>query len=950
MLRIMTAFGVSLVLALWVIQNSTALQDTVSTKIIQFIEKDWSARISSCKPRINFFTFSMYLEKGTVTPTDDKQFSWSFDECHVHVSPLALLSKRAAHLYLTFNNIKATTSATSEKIDIIEHIKTIFQTTDLEIAVEPKALTVNNIDFAMDYGKQKIVCKVPGTFYIANDHNLLQFKEETWHGYLDLEQALLTMQGAPYAHHAQGRLTFHRNNRDGTWLFLSKIATKLPVLDPAADYTITGSWDAQGGKLLLMDNQNSGPAFPPLRGVLRQAQDERGTSTSSTRLAMTFSYPLTIGLRGSFPVNHLKTAVTLLGSKQANLHPIGGTCAIDVVLLPNEQGIRSSGTFDVTGLTIGDLALPHVGINLYPQTTPVAAASSMVASAAYGLTGSLSWDWEHNLGTLNLTNTQPLQTTTGPDAKAHYVIAPHTCNVHLTCDTQGLCKGSYKCSITNALYDTTVNHRGLLAFKDQKIAIKGHDDRGSYAIKAAFDPHPFLKSIHYANNDQVPIVSCKTSKTAPFVLKGSVSWHFLKRFLDQHIRRMIFGNQSSFHLALNQENPQALKADIALERGSFYMPEYHNLLRSCKASVTVHRNEKRLEIDDCAIGMSKGSITCPHAVLQLDANNDIAHLMAPLCIENLFVNWKKDFYGFVCGTLALNKQTDAAALLSGTLVLKKSVLRDAFLRGESTSPTFYGPGGNLATQLPLPLALDVRLVTEKPIHAKTGSFNAQANVDLHMVSPAQKDFFAAPVITGSIDLEKGALHILNQSLTIQYGKIQFLHNNFSDPLVDLVARNRIGKHLVTLQATGSLQQPTILLESTPALSEEQIIGLLLTGSEQSSLQADLPAMLLQNLDVLVFSNKKERKGHALRDTLTKTFKYVQITPNLDASKTGRGALKGTLSVNLTDQLRAKIDKDIDMQNNFSAQVEYLLSDNLNLKLVQELRGERGIELEFQVKV
>lgn len=935
MLRIMTALAVSLVLALWVIQNSTALQETVSTKIIQFIEKDWSARISSCKPRINFFTFSVYLEKGTVTPTDAKQFSWSFDECHVHISPLALLTQRAAHLYLTFNNIKATTRATSEEVDIIEHIKTIFQTTDLEIAVEPKALTINNIDLAIDYGKQKIACKAPGTFYIAKDHNLLQFKEETWHGYLDLEQALLTLQGAPYAHHAEGRLTFHRNNRDGTWLFSSKLATKLPVLDPAADYKITGTWDAQGGKLLLTDQQ------------------------LETRIASTFSYPLTIGLRGSFPVNHLKTAVTLLGSKRANLNPIGGTCAIDLVLLPDKQGIRSSGTFDVKALTIGDLLLEHVGINLYPQTTAVTANVAVTQSAAYGMAGSLSWDWEQDLGTLTLTNTQPLSavalrgygaTSNNNDTQMRYVIEPHKCHLRLTCDTEGLCKGSYDCSITSALYDTTINHHGLLAFKDQKIAIKGHDDRGKYAIKAAFDPHPFLKNIEYVTNNNVPILACKTSKTAPFVLNGSISWQFLKKFLDQHTRRMVFGNQSSFKIALNQQDPQALKADIALERGSFYMPEYHNLLRTCKASVTVHQHEKRLEIDNCAIGMSKGSITCPHAVLQLDENNDIAHLMAPLCIDNLFVNWKKDFYGFVCGTLTLDKQTDAAAILSGTLVLKKSVLRDAFLRGESTTPSFYGPGGNFASLLPFPLAFDLRLVTEKPIHAKTGSFNAQANVDLHIVSPAQKDFFAAPVVTGNIDLEKGALHILNQSLTIQYGKIQFLHNNFSDPLVDLVARNRIGKHLVTLQATGSLQKPTILLESTPALSEEQIIGLLLTGSEQSSLQADLPAMLLQNLDVLVFSNKKEGKGQLFRDTLTKTFKYVQITPNLDASKTGRGALKGTLSVNLTDQLRAKIDKDIDMQNNFSAQVEYLLSDNLNLKLVQELRGERGIELEFQVKV
>jgi hypothetical protein len=64
-----------------------------------------------------------------------------------------------------------------------------------------------------------------------------------------------------------------------------------------------------------------------------------------------------------------------------------------------------------------------------------------------------------------------------------------------------------------------------------------------------------------------------------------------------------------------------------------------------------------------------------------------------------------------------------------------------------------------------------------------------------------------------------------------------------------------------------------------------------------------------------------------------------------------------LSVNLTDQLRAKIDKDFDPQNpnsnlsDFSGQIEYLLSDNLNLKYVQKQRfGEGGIELEFQMKI
>jgi hypothetical protein len=212
----------------------------------------------------------------------------------------------------------------------------------------------------------------------------------------------------------------------------------------------------------------------------------------------------------------------------------------------------------------------------------------------------------------------------------------------------------------------------------------------------------------------------------------------------------------------------------------------------------------------------------------------------------------------------------------------------------------------------------------------------------------QQELFNAPLLQGSITLDSGNLKILNKELRIQRGNIQFLHSNLNDPLVDLVARNRIGKYMVTLQATGSLQKPTIVLESTPELSEEQIIGLLLTGSENSSLQNDLPAMLLQNLDSLLFANTRTAgKGQFLVDALTKTFKYVQITPNL-GDTTGRSMLKGSLSLPLTERLHARIDKDLDMQKEFSGQVEYFVTDNVNLKFVQAL-SERGVEVEFMYK-
>jgi len=923
--RIISAIAVGLVLSIWIIQNSPVLQETVGNHIIQFVQKDWCARVNASKPRINFFTCSVYLENGTVTPLDETQCQWQFKECLVYVSPFALLTKREAQLHITLNQVTATTRATTQHLDIINHIKRIIKPSpNLEVRVAMRSLTINNIDATLEYGSGPVTCKIPGTFRISNDQDYLRFRQPTWHGSVSMEDALFTRSRVAYAHHLRGIISFYLDQKEDRWHFSTRAHGKLPAIDPAPWYSIDGTWTGQSGQITLTDNQQQ------------------------TRLAGTFSLPLTVGLKGAFPANHLKNIITLLATNQYNDSRIGGRCTVDTVIVPYPERITSSGSFALDDLRIGNLHLRHLGLRLVPNSNQLLQSTVEIdQSNAYGLTGCLAWNVQDQLGSLTLTNTHALQPPAVMGGDAGYQINPSDCRLTVTCDTEGICKGSYACTISNQAQQKSIHHAGLMAFKQGKIAVKGSDARGQYAIKAAFVPHPHLTSIQYSHRD-LPLVNCRTSKAEPFTLRGNVSWHFLKRFLDQQTRRMIFSSRSAFAVALHQEDPCALRADLQMNRGTLYMPEYHNVLTGCACSLTLRPAEKQLEVDNCSITLSKGTISCPHAVAQLDDDNKLKYVMAPLTINNLFVNWKKDFYGFVYGNLTLQKPEDGAAMLAGTLVLKKSLLKDAFLRGES-STSLYGPLGGITPQLPFPLGFDLKLVTERPVRAKTASFDAQARVDLAVVSAPQKDFFASPVVTGSIDLEKGSLRILNKSLAMQYGKIQFLHNNLHDPLVDLLARSRIGKYLVSLQATGSLQKPTILLESTPALSEEQIISLLLTGSEVSSLQADLPAMLLQNLDALIFSAKRDPKQQVFIDTLTKTFKYVQITPNLDADKNERGILRGSVSVNLTDQLRAKIDKDLDMEKNFSAQIEYLLADNINLKLVQEQRGERGVELEFRIK-
>ena len=146
-----------------------------------------------------------------------------------------------------------------------------------------------------------------------------------------------------------------------------------------------------------------------------------------------------------------------------------------------------------------------------------------------------------------------------------------------------------------------------------------------------------------------------------------------------------------------------------------------------------------------------------------------------------------------------------------------------------------------------------------------------------------------------------------------------------------------------------MQNPTIFLESSPELTEEQIIALLFAGSENISLQSNLPAIVMQNLSMLFTGNSKSFPlSKSFFQKISRPLKYVQITPHFTDQK-GRGGIKGTISIDLNKQLHAHIQKNFTMQDDLTFQLEYFLSDNFNLKATKDHRGDLGAELEYVIK-
>jgi hypothetical protein len=145
-----------------------------------------------------------------------------------------------------------------------------------------------------------------------------------------------------------------------------------------------------------------------------------------------------------------------------------------------------------------------------------------------------------------------------------------------------------------------------------------------------------------------------------------------------------------------------------------------------------------------------------------------------------------------------------------------------------------------------------------------------------------------------------------------------------------------------LHATGSLQDPQIIFESSPPLSEEQIIALLLVGN-QESLQAAVPAIIMQNIKSMVFNPEQ---SEVRSDWLTH-LQQIHLVPSF-SDQTGRGGLRGALEID-SERWRAKVQKNFSLSEDTRFEIEYLLSDDVSLRGIRDEHRDVGGEVEIRWK-
>jgi translocation and assembly module TamB len=99
---------------------------------------------------------------------------------------------------------------------------------------------------------------------------------------------------------------------------------------------------------------------------------------------------------------------------------------------------------------------------------------------------------------------------------------------------------------------------------------------------------------------------------------------------------------------------------------------------------------------------------------------------------------------------------------------------------------------------------------------------------------------ATPQVSGGFQLRNGRFNLAGKTLEFQAGSVSFNGRGVAsqvDPTLDFVASNTSAGVTATLKVSGYADRPTLTLESSPELPQDEVLARLLFGTSVTQLSA-----------------------------------------------------------------------------------------------------------------
>jgi hypothetical protein len=896
LVKVGAGFLIGIVIAFFFIQRDQRFKHFVHAQVIEFFKRNYDSHFQGTLTKLNLINPTLSFDAITVTSVEGNDWSWQAGSGTLSFSWLAVLTSGKLAVHIALEDFKAHSQVINHKVALWNHLQKLFEPPRMAIPGFLKALRINRGTFRFnvpDYNKTITILTHCDMRRINHISKVSFYPTDGW----------IEVGEYRYITGISGSLLIEvaLNKSIPTIRASSFLRCDLCQLDRYKTCFLEGNWSDSGGTFTCYNSDRSFVIEP-----LKINADKTFSCIVHT------------------PFSFLTNFIPSLGKDWS------GTCNLTCTgILEPSLALEGSVTFKKCSCPLVFLNTAHLTFKMEDKVWQ-GTASFVHPLVSFDAT----WLWNAITGGFIVVDNKNAWTIPG----TYWQLPARGLSLTAQRDQQGGITANYVLHIVHKILETTRKSSGSLEYDLHKLIITGElkdvTDVKSYAVSAHFEPCFRLDHLTY-RDATTGLVELKGSSTA---LEGYIHYRLLQSLLPDVLKEEVPGHGIvKVHGTVDDAQ---VKGTLSLSEGTIKLPKLYNFINALDASFMVDRHTKKVVITRAKAGLHRGMLMSQQATFFFNDAYHIVFAHVPITFDNCFVSWQKDLFALMSGHMLFTKKEDETQV-QGFMIADRCQLKGNLFSRELQQTMLPHP------QKPTDASkvnLNLHLMTRSPLQVRTSFLDAKAMSNLVI-----KRTLDAPDITGSIEVVSGELKFPYRPLVITTGRIRLGATSLYDPVVELTAKNKIKKYTVTLYVSGSLQNSRLRFEATPTLTEEQIIALLLTGAEESSLNILMPTLVVQNIQNIIFGPAQSTS------TLQRTFKgllkplaNVRIVPRL-TDESARGGLRGALEIEVNDQLSGLIEKNFSLPEDTKFEVNYQLFDEMSIRGIKDERGDLGGEVEMRWK-
>ncbi|NQW09251.1 MAG: translocation/assembly module TamB domain-containing protein [Alphaproteobacteria bacterium] len=164
-----------------------------------------------------------------------------------------------------------------------------------------------------------------------------------------------------------------------------------------------------------------------------------------------------------------------------------------------------------------------------------------------------------------------------------------------------------------------------------------------------------------------------------------------------------------------------------------------------------------------------------------------------------------------------------------------------------------------------PLVLDLTVAIPGQVFVRGRGLDSEWQGELTVTGPVD-----APEVRGAIRVRRGSLDALGRLFAFERGQVSFDGGAPDNPNLDMRLTTDVAGIVAAVIVSGSAQEPTVELDSTPALAEEEILSRILFGEPKAGLSPFQALRLAQSTAVMAGRLDGDGGLGGIQDTVRRT--------------------------------------------------------------------------------